>query len=763
MQYVDRSRVLPPPSLVTDNIVKENLYDIGAFLALESQRRAQTRPPRLASLSKVEGLKDSLYELFNGRCAFCECNHHSLSIQRFRPSSNATPMGKNADAPLYYLWLAWAWQNFYLVCAQCNELMMRNFLVTGKRMPVPSSQEYQDYLRSESSLWPQWPPKEESLLLDPCQIKSFASHFDVRPQGEFNYLSRRGMATINILNLNDADLISRRAQRYSEYMKRLSESIEARSIDLLSSVLHFSRQEFGGSWYLLLRRLASHIDGEKGKALSMGKIKSFFQLMFQNPEQGSDHLYQAFEDLYALPRDERIEEMPSPPKGDLRRVQFQNFKSLEAVELELPAMPELENGKKPEARALLLLGENAAGKSTILEGIALALVSAEGRKRLNLRLRDFILSPALLAGDPRLAPHMAEVVLTQDNDASLTLTLKKGGSIVVTLNGQFNVGPVFAYGAFRQYRQGRRLYTTDKTVRNLFDGSLLGNPQSWLLSLSNVDFDRVVAALREVLSIEGEFDVIKRSPERKVCSIITAINGIETHTPLNVASSGFRTVLAMVCDIMQGLMDERVAPQFEGFENARGIVLIDEVEAHLHPRWKMQIMGGLRRALPGVTFIVTTHDPLCLRGMYNGEVRVMQRILHNDLRSESRASQRVETLTELPDITKLRVDQLLTSDFFQLDSTDEPRLDRLIAQVADLLAKREQGEDLTAEESEVIGTFECDIASAMPVGTSEAHRLVQEAVAEYLQERRQATATKIQALQDGTRSRILNILREVMQ
>ncbi len=51
MQYVDRSRVLPPPSLVTDNIVKENLYDIGAFLGLESQRRAQTRPPRLASLS----------------------------------------------------------------------------------------------------------------------------------------------------------------------------------------------------------------------------------------------------------------------------------------------------------------------------------------------------------------------------------------------------------------------------------------------------------------------------------------------------------------------------------------------------------------------------------------------------------------------------------------------------------------------------------------------------------------------------------------
>jgi hypothetical protein len=193
------------------------------------------------------------------------------------------------------------------------------------------------------------------------------------------------------------------------------------------------------------------------------------------------------------------------------------------------------------------------------------------------------------------------------------------------------------------------------------------------------------------------------------------------------------------------------------------VVLIDEVEAHLHPRWKMQIMGGLRRALPAMTFIVTTHDPLCLRGMYNGEVRVMQRILRDNIRSESGSPQRVETLTELPDITKLRVDQLLTSDFFQLASTDEPRLDRLIAQIADLLAKREQGKELTEEESEVIRTFECDIANAMPVGTSEAHRLVQEAVAEYLRERRQVSATKIQALQDGTRSRILSILREVAQ
>ncbi|MCR9000972.1 hypothetical protein [Rahnella perminowiae] len=94
MQYVDRSQVLPPSGLVTDSHVKENLYEIEAFLALDPQRRAQTRPPRLASVDKVAGLKDAVYKLFDGRCAFCECQGHSLSIQRFRPGSNATPMEK---------------------------------------------------------------------------------------------------------------------------------------------------------------------------------------------------------------------------------------------------------------------------------------------------------------------------------------------------------------------------------------------------------------------------------------------------------------------------------------------------------------------------------------------------------------------------------------------------------------------------------------------------------------------------------------------
>ena len=58
---------------------------------------------------------------------------------------------------------------------------------------------------------------------------------------------------------------------------------------------------------------------------------------------------------------------------------------------------------------------------------------------------------------------------------------------------------------------------------------------------------------------------------------------------------------------------------------------------------------------------MTTHDPLCLRGMYQGEVFVLQRVSEDA---------RIESLEELPNVQGMRADQILTSEFFGLGSTD---------------------------------------------------------------------------------------------
>src|SRR5205823_2255078 len=104
-------------------------------------------------------------------------------------------------------------------------------------------------------------------------------------------------------------------------------------------------------------------------------------------------------------------------------------------------------------------------------------------------------------------------------------------------------------------------------------------------------------------------------------------------TPLDNLSEGYRSMVALSVDVMRELLGH-----WDALENAPGLVLIDEVETHLHPRWKMRVMSALRSALPGVQFIVTTHDPLCLRGMSNGEVLVLNRNPRTG----------IELLTDLP-------------------------------------------------------------------------------------------------------------------
>jgi hypothetical protein len=209
-------------------------------------------------------------------------------------------------------------------------------------------------------------------------------------------------------------------------------------------------------------------------------------------------------------------------------------------------------------------------------------------------------------------------------------------------------------------------------------------------------------------------------------------------------------------------LDRRVSGGIETLAQARAVVLIDEVESHLHPRWKMGIMRGLRQALPNVTFIATTHDPLCLRGMGDRDVVVLQRVgrdLNADVKVETRLPVLVERLVNLPPTSHLTVEQLLTSDFFQLYSADAPEIEGKFANISDLLAKRSQGAELSDDEKRTLEAFDDDIDNALPVGLSEAHRLVQEAVGQFLKERRSASEDRLRTLRQSSKNEILRILR----
>lgn len=87
-------------------------------------------------------------------------------------------------------------------------------------------------------------------------------------------------------------------------------------------------------------------------------------------------------------------------------------------------------------------------------------------------------------------------------------------------------------------------------------------------------------------------------------------------------SSGFQSTIAWIADLLGHYaldMGRVVAPS-----EMRGIVLIDELDLHLHPRWQMQLVPALRRIFPKLQFVATTHSPLILPGLQRGEALVLR-------------------------------------------------------------------------------------------------------------------------------------------
>ncbi|MDQ1249401.1 MAG: hypothetical protein QG597_3776, partial [Actinomycetota bacterium] len=79
--------------------------------------------------------------------------------------------------------------------------------------------------------------------------------------------------------------------------------------------------------------------------------------------------------------------------------------------------------------------------------------------------------------------------------------------------------------------------------------------------------------------------------------------------PVRQLSDGVRTMLGLVGDIVRriGLLNGDIREL--DLREVGGIVLIDEVDLHLHPEWQQQVLPSLRRALPRIQWIVTTHSP----------------------------------------------------------------------------------------------------------------------------------------------------------
>ena len=645
-------------------------------------------------------VRSSLAATCTGKCAYCEIalSEKAMLVDRFRPAAEALALDGSLS-PEHYWWLAYAWENLYPSCAECQSFKGTRFPVRDARAsPGTTGVALRD---------------ERPLLLDPRHDDP-EQHLVYSDDGHVASATEEGQTTIEVLGLNRVQLVAARLEALTgvraEWEAMTAQMSTKQGLDSLAFDHLFARdapfsalrRQFLNTWAEGRRpelddALSATAQGPDSVAEAAGDLR-VVTAAEQNRVKGAFDAAQRSQDTYSLAGDENASPDYFRRTRRIERIEVHNFKVIDDLDL-CPASLASSTATAPW---LMLLGENGCGKSSLLQAVALTLMGAEERAALELDASSYVRNGARsgyvrvhLAG----SPEPIELRFSRGSP-----TFRGGDEPKVIL---------LAYGATRLLpRRGAQAPPRTSSlarVRNMFDPfSPIGDSTDWLLSLDDGTFAAIARALKGLLGLESDDRLIRNRRAGRV-----DVEAFGLRVPLEHLSDGYQSVVALATDLMITLLR-----QWPTVDAAEGTVLIDELGAHLHPRWRMRIVPSLRQVFPRVQFLTSTHDPLCLRGLGDGEVVVVKRDPAGG----------VVAVTDLPSIAGLRVDQLLTSEHFGLNSTIDPELDSLFAEYYLLKAKPHR----TAAETRRQKDLAAQLDDLEVLGATRRERIVLEAADDYL-------------------------------
>lgn len=448
---------------------------------------------------------------------------------------------------------------------------------------------------------------------------------------------------------------------------------------------------------------------------------------------------------------ETSKESPIRRTSFLKRIALQNIGPFDSLSLEL------------DEDWNILLGDNGVGKSSILKAVALGIAGED----------------AQLYADRLIKAGQTHATITLETDTGktyLTEILKTTGPArVVSRGGRLLEGEGWLTLGFPPLRSmgwepltGPQL---EEGKRRPTPGDVLplvaGEPdprcnrlKQWILNLDYrsaknaqnsgehsiryqhimQQFFAVVSGLAEGIKIE-----FKQVDADKGKIMILTDDG---DVPIEAMSQGTISLIGWVGVLLQRM--------YEVFEDDRDVqeqyalVLIDEIDAHMHPAWQQKLVRRMRELFPTVQFIATTHSPLVTLTSELGETLLVER-------TGPDRNQIVVQRSEL-DVRRWRADQVLTT-LFGLDSSN-PTLHAWVQEYTDLLAKDALDEQETNRVNYLASMLE--IAAPEPFEREEARlafrsieKALDQQIADIPQEKQDAVRreAKVQLLESITRQR----------
>lgn len=304
------------------------------------------------------------------------------------------------------------------------------------------------------------------------------------------------------------------------------------------------------------------------------------------------------------------------------KIQFVEIRSYRAIgELTLPLDPQL----------TVLHGPNGSGKTSVLNAVAKALSGP--------RLPSTTLVKGVDAPE-RIEPALETDIREGADLARIDVGLEDGhprlASHVSDLDGRRhwfhdNYGPHLPFAFYDIDRRIQASFTPARIPEPYHEP--IGGSQPWRADYSELwdwfyarenaelrqqrdcrDFelhDPNLTAIREAIEamLEGASRPrIESDPRRLVVDLDQ--DGSTKSVSLEQLSDGYRTVLALAADLAWRMANMGAPDQPPLTKDM--IVLIDEIELHLHPAWQQRILTDLMRTFPNVQFIVSTHSPQVL-------------------------------------------------------------------------------------------------------------------------------------------------------
>jgi len=332
----------------------------------------------------------------------------------------------------------------------------------------------------------------------------------------------------------------------------------------------------------------------------------------------------------------------------LRSLTLKNFRAFESLTWQLA------EGEEPGWH--VLLGANGAGKSSFLRAIAIALTGETEFTAARRPTRDFIRrDPAVdravisltlaqsppwdewtLQGTTSSRPLQTELELHQDGTIHASKAFKSGRR---TLWGEGRGWFSAAFGPMRRFTGGNpenvRLFAGyPRLARHLSifgEDVALTEALEWLRELRFKQLERsaepgggtLLGRVREFVNQDGFLPHGAKLME-VTSDAVTFVDGNGVALPVVELSDGYRAVLSMTFELIRLMAsrfgEDRIFSADSTQLVAPGIVLIDEVDAHLHPSWQREIGPWLVKLFPAVQFIVTTHSPHICQTAESGSV-----------------------------------------------------------------------------------------------------------------------------------------------